>query len=146
MSRPLKIAVALFLVVGLGFPAYAGYNISTTDSKLTEARQEIDSARSGSRGWAATEKDAQSELQKTEQRAHELAEAVRARASFDSSLEAVKEQLQLSAGSVPIDTEQKRIIKAQSRVLKSPEDGKIIEAQAAVLDSIAAELKGRSGR
>ena len=145
MSRNLKTAVAIVLILALGFPAYAGYELWSTSSKIGEARQELKSSHSNSQGWKDTQNAAQDELDATTERARTLSETVKARQNFDTSLEAVKEQLQLAAGSIPIEDAQRRIIAAQNQILKEDADSKIIEAQTAELDAVTAELKDRRG-
>lgn len=141
MSRGLKAAVAILLVGGLGFPAYSGYELWMTDSKVDQARQELKSARNSSQGWADTQDAAQKEFDATTERARRLDSAAKAREGFDSSLEAAKEQLQLASGKISIEEAQQRIIGAQNRVLEEDADSKTIEDQTRELDAVASNLK-----
>lgn len=145
MSKGLKTTVAIVLLLALGFPAYAGYELWTTDSKVQEAREELKSDRSNFQGWKDTAKDAQKDYEATEERAKVLSAAAKARQSFDSSLEAAKEQLQLASGSLSIEDAQRRIVAAQNRVLEKDVDSKTIEEQTRELDTVTAELKERRG-
>lgn len=145
MSKGLKTTVAIVLLLALGFPAYAGYELWTTDSKVQEAREELKSDRSNFQGWKDTAKDAQKDYEATEERAKVLSAAAKARQGFDSSLEAAKGQLQLAAGSIPIEDAQRRIIVAQNQVLEKSADAELIEQQTAELNAVAAELRLRRG-
>jgi len=145
MNRSLKIAASLALVLGLGFPAYAGYSVWQADSKLTEARQEIESTREGFQGWSDTLSSARKELGESEARARVLTKAVEARGKFDSSLEAAKEQLQLAAGSIPIEPFQARILAAQDGLTAAGSNAILIDEQTAELDAVTVELKAQLG-
>jgi len=145
MNRSLKIAVSLILALALGFPAYAGYSVWQADSKLSDARQAVESARNDFQGWTDTASSARKDLKETEVRARVLTKAVEARGRFDSSLEAAKEQLQLAAGSVPIESFQARIVAAQNGLTAAGSNALLMDKQTAELDAVTEELKARTG-